>query len=94
MNPEFLHEKLLPYNLSHKGVVYKVTFIHEANHISFVKFSKKKRVDEESNPGPLRKKQLLYQMSHRGVVIEFNLNHGPTHILLARFLEFEKPQFT
>ena len=31
-------EKLLPYNLSHKGLVYKIKFIQGATHISFAKF--------------------------------------------------------
>ena len=31
-------EKLLPYILSHKGVVYKIKFIQGATHISFAKF--------------------------------------------------------
>merc|ERR1712105_372292 len=37
-NPGFLCEKLLPYKLSHKGVVYKIKFIQGATHISFAKF--------------------------------------------------------
>ena len=37
-NPGFLCEKLLPYHLSHDGVVNKVKLIHGATHISFVKF--------------------------------------------------------
>ena len=37
-NPGFLREKLLPYHLSHDGVVNKVKLIHGATHISFAKF--------------------------------------------------------
>ena len=37
-NPGPLRLKLLPYQLSHRGVVNKIKFIHGATHISFAKF--------------------------------------------------------
>merc|ERR1712030_77167 len=37
-NPGPLRLKLLPYQLSHTGIVNKIKFIHGATHISFAKF--------------------------------------------------------
>merc|ERR1712055_679824 len=37
-NPGPLHLKLLLYQLSHRGLVNKINFIHGATHISFAKF--------------------------------------------------------
>ena len=37
-NPGPLRLKLLPYQLSHRGIVNKIKFIHVATHISFAKF--------------------------------------------------------
>merc|ERR1712055_1015790 len=37
-NPGPLCLKLLPYQLSHRGIVNKINFIHGATHISFAKF--------------------------------------------------------
>merc|ERR1712030_30824 len=39
-NPGPLRLKLLPYQLSHRGIVNKIKFINGATNISFAKFSK------------------------------------------------------